>query len=272
MDFELNPTPQRARRQPRAAAAEAAFEISSRPLIGEAPAAAVAPAPSAAAIPPTLCLMARDPHTLFAYWEIDWTDAFRDGKPADRKVHLRLLNSADKEQTVEVEPMAGSAYLPVDGADEEYRGEIGFFRPAGKWNALAVSANIATPPDSLVDFDETEWATVPFHLSFQRMIDMLRTARAPLTVQLAELRERSAAPETEAMLSAPERELNRAVRAVESRPPAAPGAARPNELSKKQKQKRLERILGFGGAGLSPAEGFGGASENGLGGSSRGGS
>ena len=53
----------------------------------------------------TLTLMARDPRNIFAYWDIDWTKAFHDSEPQDRKVHLRLLNAAGGEATtVEIEP------------------------------------------------------------------------------------------------------------------------------------------------------------------------
>src|SRR4051794_347560 len=38
-----------------------------------------------------LFAIARDPHTLFAFWDIDWATIFGDTFPADRKAHLRVL-------------------------------------------------------------------------------------------------------------------------------------------------------------------------------------
>ena len=57
----------------------------------------------------TLWLMARDPHRLYAYWDIDWRAAFAEENPTPRKVQLRL-NKADgsAEPSQEDEPMAGN--------------------------------------------------------------------------------------------------------------------------------------------------------------------
>ena len=39
---------------------------------------------------PLLFAIARDPHTLFAYWIIDWSSIFENTAPVDRQVHLRV--------------------------------------------------------------------------------------------------------------------------------------------------------------------------------------
>ena len=52
-----------------------------------------------------LFAIARDPQTLFAYWDIDWAAVFGDAPPADRKVHLRVLwHEGIEESTAAVEP------------------------------------------------------------------------------------------------------------------------------------------------------------------------
>src|SRR4051812_832925 len=38
-----------------------------------------------------LFAIARDPHTLFVYWDIDWATVFGENPPPDRKAHLRVL-------------------------------------------------------------------------------------------------------------------------------------------------------------------------------------
>src|SRR4029077_4935369 len=104
-----------------------------------------------------------DPHTVFAFWDIDWNGAFLGLAAKERKVHLRLLDSEGTEQTaVEVEPMAGSCYVPVADADAAYSGEIGYYHPATNFNCLATSALITTPPDAHATDDEADFATVPF--------------------------------------------------------------------------------------------------------------
>src|SRR3954452_23094216 len=203
--------------------------------------------------------MARDPHTLFAYWDIDWTDAFQGAPPADRKVHLRIAKDDGPEQTIAVEPMAGSCYVAVERADAGYSADLGYYQPPSVWNSLATSEIIGTPPDDLAELGDGNFATVPFHLSFQKMIDMLRHSRrddVPLVTQLAQMRERAAAEETSANLPVEEQELARVVEEVEAKMSTAPSAgANATEIWKRQ---RLERVLGFGAT--SPDEGFGGSS------------
>ena len=258
MDFELRATPasdlgeDRDERSP-----GAGFAISAAPLIASEPTPEISAVPEAKGTP-TLCLMARDPHTLFAYWDIDWASAFGDEQPRERTVHLRVLKQDGAEQRLDVEPMAGSCYISVETADAAYSAEIGFYGAGQTWNAVATSELISTPPDQFADGSESDFATVPFHLSFQRMIDMLRSSRSdetPLIAKLAELRERAGNGEA-AQLTAPERELASAIEHADaSEPQPAVSKTATRDLWNRQ---RLERLLGFGAT--SPTGGFGGSS------------
>ena len=58
---------------------------------------------------PLLFAIARDPHTIFAYWIIDWSSIFENTAPVDRQVHLRVYRNDGAEETSEaIEPMAGN--------------------------------------------------------------------------------------------------------------------------------------------------------------------
>lgn len=207
----------------------------------------------------TLCLMARDPRTLFAYWDIDWPAAFRDAPPKNRKVHLRVLDSEGAELTAtEVEPMAGNSYITVPEADSAYRGEIGYFNPPAVWNRLASSEVVTTPADSVAETEEADFATVPFHLSFQHMIDLLRISKQEnesLTSMLADLRQRAASAEEKETLTHEERELAQVMNDAAA---SAPSQSRPPGPNEFWTQERIEKILGVGGT--SPAGEFGGSS------------
>ncbi len=266
MESELNPN-RVARSEPTDDGAPgdgSAYRISSRPLIHNG---AGRDATMAADLPrsygiQTLCLMARDPHSLFAYWDIDWSAAFRENPPLARKVHLRIRDESGAEQTsAEVEPMAGGCFITVSDSDRAYSGEIGYFNPPNVWNRLAASAIVTTPPDSLVESDESDFVTLPFHLSFQHMIDALRISKQEnesLTAMLRDLRARAAAPETSAALTAEQRDL---ARVLASAPSAAPGAAsQASDPAVVWTQRRLERIAAFGPSSLE--SGFGGSSRN----------
>lgn len=238
------------------------FQVSAEPVIEQGSAARAENALSE--LPrtygtQTLCLMARDPHTLFAYWDIDWEKAFRDQAPRDRQVHLLLLSDDGFEESrVEIEPMAGSCYINVRNADAAYSGELGYFGPEQEWTSLAHAQSITTPPDALSDSGDADFATVPFHLAFQHMIDLLRISKQEnesLTAMLSDLRQRSAEPsQASPSLTPDQRELAQVVETVAAANPPDSADAQPNFWTRPQ----LERILGFGSS--SPTSGFGGGS------------
>src|SRR5438067_4664689 len=75
----------------------------------------------------TLFLIARDPHWLFSYWDIDWSGvpaaATKDG---ERKIFLKLLTEDGAEEAViEIHPEAKNWYVPVSKASASYHAELG---------------------------------------------------------------------------------------------------------------------------------------------------
>ena len=125
-----------------------------------------------------LFAIARDPHTLFVYWDIDWASVFGAISPVDRKVHLRVLwHEGIEESTAAVEPLAASHLVNVLHPRSSYRVEIGFFAPENVWNSVAISAAAITPPDDVAENGPVEVATIPIHLSFQRIVDTFRGSK-----------------------------------------------------------------------------------------------
>src|SRR5687767_5106411 len=202
-----------------------------------------------------LFAIARDPHTLFAYWDIDWTEVFGDNPPADRKVHLRVLwHEGIEESTAAVEPMAGSYLISVKHARSSYRIEIGYYAPDDVWNSVAFSAAVITPPDDVAENGPVDVATIPFHLSFQRIVDAFRGSKYDGDA-LAEIvgRLQHHADHSDASLPENERELLRALESGLS----GTGAEQRSRLRNAQDvfatRQRIESILGFGAT--SPAHG-----------------
>src|SRR6476659_3167119 len=160
-----------------------------------------------------LFAIARDPHTIFAYWDIDWPAIFGDTPPADRKVHLRALwHEGLEESTIAVEPMASSQLLSAAHARSSYRIEIGYYAPDNVWNSVAISSAVITPPDDVAEGDSVDVATIPFHLSFQRIVDTFRGSKYDGDA-LAEIvgRLQHHADSSDATLPEEERELLRAL-------------------------------------------------------------
>lgn len=200
----------------------------------------------------TLWLLARDPHSLFAYWDIDWKAAFGEDNPRPRSVQLRVLAEDDSEHAqMEVEPMAGQCSVRVERADSAYRAEIGYVDPAGDWHVVSRSESVSVPPETEGQIDPAHFATLPLHLSFQRMLDATRFAAEvndSLTGRLSQLRQRA--------ITAEQRDILRAIdEAAALQPlPATEDSTAPNLWEHHQ----LERIFGFGNSSLNG--GFGGSS------------
>ncbi|MGH8048834.1 MAG: DUF4912 domain-containing protein [Chthoniobacterales bacterium] len=118
----------------------------------------------------TIFLIAQEPHWLFTYWDIDI------GKHPGGVAYLRYYaDGAELEGEVEVPFETRNWYLPVKSAATEYFVEIGFYRDA-KWQVIARSIAVTTPPEGMAASENFDYATIPFHLSFQRLVDNLESA------------------------------------------------------------------------------------------------
>ncbi|MEP7013984.1 MAG: DUF4912 domain-containing protein [Verrucomicrobiota bacterium] len=207
---------------------------------------------------PVLFAIARDPSTIFAYWEIDWPSIFENNAPADRQVHLRVVGDGDEETTTAVEPMAGSHYLQVAQPGGTYNVEIGYYQPQDVWNSVATSDKVTMPPNRVSENGDLDLTTLPFHLSFQRLIDLLRAAKSEaLTEIVSRFQRRALSEQDRALLSPEESEILRAMKlSLEEVESASRSFNAPtNEVALR---KRTEAVLGFGST--SPSRGFEGSS------------
>ncbi len=175
-----------------------AFTLSSTPTIGDSDPGEIhkyesAPAPAAtpSVAPPayedlgslpgsyfedTVFLVARDPRWLFAYWDFDWSkyppSSMRGGVS---QFFLKISKDDGAQETiVEITPEARNWYVPVSAPDTMYFGEIGFFARDGGWAAIVTSGVTKTPADALAEDVAADFATVPLHLSFERMLELVK--------------------------------------------------------------------------------------------------
>jgi hypothetical protein len=124
-----------------------------------------------------LFAIARDPRTIFASWNIDWSSLFERVLPVDRQVHLRLYGADGiEEKTVAVEPMAAMHYVTTSGSHASYRVEIGYYQPVDVWHSVATSHEIAMPPSGVAETTDVDLATIPFHVAFQQLLNLFRPA------------------------------------------------------------------------------------------------
>ena len=113
----------------------------------------------------TIFLVAQEPHWLFTYWDIDIS------RHPGGKTFLRVYEGEDTiEAEIEVPFETRNWYIPVKHASSKYTVEIGYPR-ASVWNVIARSQTIETPADRLSESDQFDYATIPLHLSFQKLMD-----------------------------------------------------------------------------------------------------
>lgn len=130
---------------------------------------------------PSVYLVAYDPRRLFAYWDLDPAAA---RLAAGTVLALRVCRADSREVESRVPLEAGAVfshpgqYLPVQRSGAGYYVELGTGGEHGMpWRTLATSARAIVPPEGLAVAQDADarFATLPFHLSFQRLTDLLRS-------------------------------------------------------------------------------------------------
>ena len=158
--------------------------------------------------PPRLLAIARDPWTIFAYWNVDWPTIFKKAAPVDRQVHLRV-HSADglEEKESAVEPMAGMHYLPMSQRHRACRIEIGYYQPADVWNSVATSNAIMMSSAEVSESEQVDLATIPFHLSFQQLVDLFGVNDEAVAAVISRFQTRAVSSARYEKLSSEERKI-----------------------------------------------------------------
>jgi hypothetical protein len=200
---------------------------------------------------PLLFAIARDPRTIFIYWSIDWPSLFAKTAPVDRQVHLRVYRADGiEEKSLAVEPMSASCDIKVSRPHGSYHVEIGYYQPVDVWNSVATSQEMTMPPDGFADDGNIDLATMPLHLSFQRLLDLFGASKGDgLAKVISEFQTRALHSEEGRQLSTEEREILRAMDV----PLPEIAAARRSFIgtSGDVLRKHAERFLGFAPTSLS---------------------
>lgn len=248
-------------------AADSSFRISSSPVVdsqenrtGEAEVFADLPRSYGQSI---VFAMARDPETLFVYWDINWPQVFAAAAPANRKVYLRLQDDKGAEvNLIAVEPMSKNCEVNVE-PESSYHVDIGYFDQTQTWRSAGASEIVQTPANKIGSLSAGDFALVPFHITFQRLTELFRATRVDegsLVQSLTHLQEKSLHPEEFGSLAPEEREVYRAMKASVSERTYLP-RVRADRVDEARLQKKLESVLGFG-ARVSSGDSLGGSSRS----------
>ncbi len=142
-----------------------------------------------------LLLTARDPHWLYAQWDLTREQQRKlNAQSADRHLVLRIyIDAAGGEPVsqIHVHPESRHWFVPVDKAGTKYAAELGYYRPSGKWVNVSTSGATMTPPDTMSADTSVQFATLPVDVPFAQLLQLVKAAvrdHIPLTEVLQQLR------------------------------------------------------------------------------------
>ena len=143
-----------------------------------------------------LFLTARDPHWLYAHWDLTHEQQTRcNTHSADGHLVLRVFAhkiEGHPINEIHVHPESRHWFAHVERAGDAYAAELGYYSPVGKWVRVAASAATVTPPDAVSPEGGAEFATIPFEFPFARLMEIIKAAvheNLPLARALEELRQ-----------------------------------------------------------------------------------
>jgi len=201
----------------KAAASRAKIEVPPVLLEGDQPAAPAATGPgqkfALGPVPPSqhfesaeaelpeaygtrrLFLTARDPHWLYAHWDLTREQQAKlNVQSADSHLVLRVYAGKLEGNPVceiHVHPESRHWFAHVERSGDSYLAELGYYSPVGRWTRVAVSGATVTPPEAASAEGEAEFATIPFEFPFAKLIGIIKSAvreNVPLAQALEELR------------------------------------------------------------------------------------
>ena len=127
-----------------------------------------------------LFLAARDPHWLYAHWDLTREQQLRcNARSADGHFVLRIYAGRVEGHPIceiHVHPESRHWFAHVERAGDSYAAELGYYSSPGKWVRVAVSGSTVTPPDAVSSEGSAEFATIPFGFPFARLMEIVKAA------------------------------------------------------------------------------------------------
>jgi hypothetical protein len=124
-----------------------------------------------------LFLTARDPHWLYAYWDLSWQQmADSRGQASDGRLLLRVFekNHGDPIQVLTLGHDSRNWYVPVNKAATSYHAELGYWRHDGQFHVVSHSREATTPPDAVSADTTARFVTIPIDISFHDLFNIIR--------------------------------------------------------------------------------------------------
>lgn len=124
-----------------------------------------------------LFLTARDPHWLFAYWDLSWQQmADYRGQSSDGRLVLRVFekNHTHPVQELTLGHDSRNWYIPVNKAATTHSAQLGFWQRGGSFYVISHSRQATTPPDAVSADTTARFVTIPIDFSFHELLNLIR--------------------------------------------------------------------------------------------------
>jgi len=129
----------------------------------------IAPPPESGDLPDAygtkeLWAVARDPHTIYAHWDLTSEQLGQYKASAARgELVLRVHPGAPDARAVSeivVEGDSRHLFAHVEAAGASYVIELGYSQPDGQWASIATSAGVTTPPETVAEDRSVTWVAL----------------------------------------------------------------------------------------------------------------
>jgi hypothetical protein len=142
-----------------------------------------------------LMLTARDPHWLYAHWDMTLDQLRRyNARAADRHLVLRIYRNeveGEPHREIHLHPESRNWFVHVGLGGTRFVAELGYYRAGGQWVTVAASGATMTPPDKMSDDVSVWFETLPVDLRLEELLRLVRAAvrdQVPLLEALQQLR------------------------------------------------------------------------------------
>ncbi len=108
-----------------------------------------------------LLLTARDPHWLYAHWDLsrEQQRAY-NARSAEGHLVVRVHSQEPGAATeVPLHPESRHWFVQVPRADSSYSAELGYYQPTNEWVSISTSTEARTPPDQVSEDETVQFAT-----------------------------------------------------------------------------------------------------------------
>ncbi len=124
-----------------------------------------------------LFLVARDPHWLFAYWDLSWQQMADARKLAvDERLVLRVLekNHTRPIQELTLHHDSHNWYIHVGKPATTYSAQLGYWQRDSGFHVISQSRETTTPSESVSPDMAARFVKIPLEMPFGELVDMIR--------------------------------------------------------------------------------------------------